>query len=193
MPTWKDMVAANPQHSYNYAARWDMFKAQGKDIVGEARLIDAMAPRHARILDAGCGTGRLGGYLATCGHDVWGSDLDPVLIERAQQDFPDSQWMVGDLAKGEVPEGEFDIVFSAGNVMGFIAPEDRQAVIETMASKVAAGGRLVVGFGAGRGWHFDNFIEMVNAAGLKTELLLSSWDVRPYYEGSDFLVAIFSR
>ncbi|MDO4908571.1 MAG: class I SAM-dependent methyltransferase [Corynebacterium sp.] len=193
MPTWKDMIAANPQHSYNYAARWDIFKSQGKDIVGEARMIDAMAPRHARILDAGCGTGRLGGYLAQQGHDVWGSDLDPVLIDRAKYDYPDSNWMVGDLAQGEVPEGEFDIVFSAGNVMGFIAPEDRQAVIETMVSKVAPGGRLVVGFGAGRGWHFDNFIAMVEAAGMNTDVLLSSWDLRPYKEGSDFLVAIFSK
>ena len=56
MPTWNEILARNPQHSENYAQRWRNFVAEGRDIDGEARLIDALAPRHARILDAGCGT-----------------------------------------------------------------------------------------------------------------------------------------
>ena len=36
---------------------------QGADLVGEARLIDAMVPRGAAILDAGCGPGRHAGHL----------------------------------------------------------------------------------------------------------------------------------
>ena len=64
------MLQANPNHSEMYAQRWRNFVAEGKDIDGEARLIDAMSPRAARILDAGCGTGRVGGYLAARGHTV---------------------------------------------------------------------------------------------------------------------------
>ncbi|NMB23108.1 MAG: class I SAM-dependent methyltransferase, partial [Corynebacterium sp.] len=83
MPTWKEITANNPSHSENYARRWRNLVAEGEDIYGEARLIDAMAPRGARILDAGCGTGRIGGYLSERGHDVLGTDLDPVLIGYA--------------------------------------------------------------------------------------------------------------
>src|SRR5699024_6306129 len=66
---------------------------------GEARLIDAMAPRGAGILDAGCGSGRLGGYLARGGQHVTGVDLDPHLIEVAREDHPEAHWYVGDLAQ----------------------------------------------------------------------------------------------
>ena len=65
------MLQANPNHSEMYAQRWRNFVAEGKDIDGEARLIDAMSSRAARILDAGCGTGRVGGYLAAADIRWW--------------------------------------------------------------------------------------------------------------------------
>src|SRR5699024_5078389 len=57
---WVAAVRRNPEHARGYAERWRRIEASGQDIYGEARLIDAMAPRGARILDAGCGSGRLG-------------------------------------------------------------------------------------------------------------------------------------
>lgn len=91
MPTWNDLTRNNPSHSENYAARWKRFIAEGKDIDGEARFIDALSPRGARILDAGCGTGRAGGPLIDRGHTVAGIDLDPVLINHAKHDFPNGE------------------------------------------------------------------------------------------------------
>ncbi|GAA0199312.1 hypothetical protein [Glutamicibacter creatinolyticus] len=58
---WLAAVRANPDHAHNYAQRWRRLAAEGSDIYGEARMIDAMAERGSRILDAGCGTGRIGG------------------------------------------------------------------------------------------------------------------------------------
>ena len=63
--------------------RW--ISGRRRVFVGEARLIDAMAPRGARILDVGCGQGRTGAYLHSRGHRVTGVDLDPHLIERARE------------------------------------------------------------------------------------------------------------
>src|SRR5699024_5625137 len=96
---WVAAVRRNPEHARGYAERWRRIEASGQDIYGEARLIDAMAPRGARILDAGCGSGRLGGYLARAGHHVTGVDLDPHLIEVAREDHPEAHWYVGDLAQ----------------------------------------------------------------------------------------------
>lgn len=127
------MLQANPNHSEMYAQRWRNFVAEGKDIDGEARLIDAMSPRAARILDAGCGTGRVGGYLAARGHTVVGVDLDPVLINYAKTDFPDAEWHVGDLCTGTVPGDNYDIVVSAGNVMGFLPVEGRLPALQGIA------------------------------------------------------------
>lgn len=192
MATWKEIVTANPSHSENYAARWRRLVDEGADINGEARLIDAMASRAARILDAGCGTGRVGGYLAQRGHTVVGTDLDPVLIGYAKQDYPEARWEVGDLSTDELPEGNFDLVVSAGNVMGFLAAAGREPALANVQRALADDGRAVIGFGAGRGWGFDDFMATAKKVGLEPDNVFASWDLRPFREDSDFLVAVFS-
>lgn len=166
----------------------------GKDLAGEARLIDAMAERGARILDAGCGPGRVGGYLAAAGHDVVGVDVDPALIAAAEQDHPGPRWLVGDLAELDLPARgitePFDLIVSAGNVMTFLAPSTRTPVLGRLRAHLGTGGRAVIGFGAGREYEHTEFLDDAAQAGLVPELLLSSWDVRPFTEGADFLVAI---
>ena len=76
--------------------------------------------RGAHILDAGCGPGRLGGYLAAAGHDAVGVDVDPTLIEAAEQDHPGHAGLSATSAELDCPRGitdPFDVIVSAGNVM----------------------------------------------------------------------------
>jgi SAM-dependent methyltransferase len=191
---WMQKVAADPGHSQWYIDRFRSMERAGKDLAGEARLIDAMAERGARILDAGCGPGRVGGYLAAAGHDVVGVDVDPALIAAAEQDHPGPRWLVGDLAELDLPARgitePFDLIVSAGNVMTFLAPSTRTPVLGRLRAHLGTGGRAVIGFGAGREYEHTEFLDDAAQAGLVPELLLSSWDVRPFTEGADFLVAI---
>jgi len=194
---WEEITAADSTHSTRYVERFRSMRADGKDIVGEARLIDAMLGRGGRVLDAGCGPGRLGGYLHDVGHVVVGVDVDPVLIAAAEEDHPGPTWLVGDLAELDLPargvEADFDVIVSAGNVMAFLAPSTRQAVLAGFARHLAPSGRVVIGFGAGRGYEFPEFLADAAATGLETDLLLSTWDLRPFKDNSEFLVAVFSR
>nr|WP_306254510.1 class I SAM-dependent methyltransferase [Ornithinimicrobium cryptoxanthini] len=187
-------VAADPQHSSRYVDRFRQLAADGADLVGEARLVDAMAGRTARILDAGCGPGRTGGHLHRLGHTVVGVDLDPVLIAAAEQDHPGPTWLVADLADVDLPAlgipEPFDVIVSAGNVMAFLAPRTRRDALKRLRAHLAQGGRLVTGFGAGRGYPFAEFLDDAAAAGLHADLLLSTWDLRPFTDDSDFLVAV---
>ncbi|CRZ14291.1 type 12 methyltransferase [Mycolicibacterium neworleansense] len=187
-------VAADPGHSNWYIERFRAMARAGQDLAGEARLVDAMASRHARILDAGCGPGRVGGYLAGAGHQVVGVDVDPVLIEAAKKDHPGPRWLVGDLAELDLPargiSDPFDIIVSAGNVMTFLAPSTRVQVLTRLRAHLADGGRAVIGFGAGREYEFDQFLDDAATGGFTPDLLLSTWDLRPFTEDSDFLVAI---
>ncbi|MTV27703.1 class I SAM-dependent methyltransferase [Nitriliruptoraceae bacterium ZYF776] len=166
----------------------------GDDLAGEARLINAMAPRAARILDAGCGTGRVGGFLAEAGHEVVGVDLDPELIEEAQRERPGSTWLVDDLATLDLPERGidegFDLIVCAGNVVTFLAPSTREAVLDGFRRHLRDGGRAVVGFGRGRGYDVEEFLADARTVGLTAEVLLASWDLRPHHPDADFLVAI---
>ena len=188
---WLRQLAANPGHSRWYIQRFKDLAASGADLAGEARMIDAMVPRGARILDAGCGTGRVGGHLAGAGHQVVGVDLDPELVAAARADHPGPTWLVGDLAELDLPD-VFDVIVCAGNVMTFVAPATRREILRRFRKHLAEGGRVVVGFGAGRGYEHDDFEADAHAAGLGPDLLLSTWDLRPFTPGADFLVAVLS-
>lgn len=191
---WEQKIAQDPNHSSWYIERFRTMAAQGADLAGEARLIDAMVPRGARILDAGCGPGRVGGELHRRGHIVVGVDVDPALIEAAEHDHPGPTWLVGDLAELDLSARgitePFDLIVCAGNVVTFLAPETEIDVLKGFAAHLAPDGRAVVGFGAGRGYPFDQFFEHVGNAGLQVDHRLSTWDLRPWDTSSDFLVAV---
>ena len=189
---WARMSTEDPGHSAAYVDRFRRLAAQGVDLAGEARLVDAMLPRGSRVLDAGCGPGRVGGWLAGAGHTVVGVDGDPVLIAAAEADHPGPRWVVGDLAELDLGE-EFDAVVCAGNVMTFLAPSTRGEVLRRFRGHLAPGGRAAIGFGAGRGYPFEEFLDDARGAGLEVDVLLSTWDLRPYTPDADFLVAVLSR
>ncbi len=188
------MTTENPDHSTAYVQRFRDLAAAGHDLVGEARMVDAMLPRGARVLDAGSGTGRIGGFLASVGHEVVGVDGDPVLVAEAERLHPGARWLVGDLAELDLPaagiDEPFDVVVCAGNVVTFLAESTRTEVLRRMRAHVRPGGRAAIGFGAGRGYEFDDFLADARSAGWAPDLLLSTWDLRPFGPESDFLVAV---
>jgi SAM-dependent methyltransferase len=194
---WIEMTERNPEHSSWYVERFRSMVAAGDDLGGESRFGDAMVARRSRVLDAGCGPGRVGSHLARVGHEVVGVDIDPVLIAAAEHDHPGPTWLVADLAELDlramgIEEG-FDLVVCAGNVMTFLDPDTRQPVLDRLAAHLRDDGRIVIGFGSGRDYSFAEFFEDVAQVGLVAEVLLSAWDIRPFTAESDFLVAVLSR
>jgi SAM-dependent methyltransferase len=191
---WTRMTQENPEHSAAYIQRFRDLATQGMDLVGEARLVDAMLPRGARVLDAGSGTGRIGGFLVEAGHEVVGVDGDPVLVAEAQREHPGGRWLVGDLAEMDLPAAgipePFHVIMCAGNVMTFLAESTRREVLRRMRAHVRDDGRAAIGFGAGRGYEFADFLDDAAAVGWAPDLLLSTWDLRPFTDDADFLVAI---
>jgi 2-polyprenyl-3-methyl-5-hydroxy-6-metoxy-1,4-benzoquinol methylase len=191
-PRWFTDTA--PGHSQWYIERFRTMAAEGADLDGEARLIDAMVPRNARILDAGCGPGRIGGRLHQLGHRVVGVDVDPKLIEAAEQDYPGPHWLVGDLAELDLaPAGEdepFDAIVCAGNVLVFVAEGTEPRVLSNFAKLLKPEGFAAVGFHVNRGLSPDRLDEMAAGAGLRTDIRLATWDVRPWRDDADFAVSV---
>jgi SAM-dependent methyltransferase len=186
-----------PGHSQWYVDRFRRLAAEGADLAGEARLLDAMLPRGARVLDAGCGTGRVAAELHARGHHVVGVDADPVLVEAAAHDHPGPTWLVGDLAEldlaGAGHTQPFDLAVLAGNVMVFVAPGTEADVLRRVADHVVPDGRVVTGFHTNRDLALADFDAAVVAAGLRIEHRFATWDLVAWHPDADFAVSVLRR
>ena len=179
-----------------YADRFAAAAAAGQDVHGEASLVHALAP-DARVLDAGCGTGRVAIRLAELGHDVVGVDLDEGMLDRARRDAPDLPWFVADLAELDVPGPLFDLVLTAGNVIPLVAAGDEARVVTALARHVRPGGLLVSGFGLDVAHlpldhapvTLDQYDGWCADAGLVLVERFATWDRDPY-EGGGYAVSV---
>ncbi|MEV0457408.1 class I SAM-dependent methyltransferase [Catellatospora methionotrophica] len=184
-------------HAQRMADRFRQMAAEGHDLAGEARTLDAIIVRGSTVLDAGCGSGRVGAALAERGHTVLGVDADATLIEAARQDYPDIEWVVGDLTELDLrADGEprlFDAAILAGNVMLYLAPDTEAEVLRQVAAHVRPDGPVVVGFGTGRGYDPADFDAHAAEAGLLVEHRFATWDLRPWHPDADFAVTILRR
>ncbi|RAO45428.1 class I SAM-dependent methyltransferase [Micromonospora saelicesensis] len=186
-----------PEHSQWYIDRFRKLAAEGADLAGEARLVDALVAPGSRILDAGSGTGRVGAALAERGHTVVGVDADPALVDAARADYPGPTWLVADLAELDLPAlGEtepFDAAVLAGNVLAFVAVGTEPEVLRRVAAHLRPDGVLTVGFGTERGYPLTAFDADAVAAGLRVEQRFATWDLRPWRDDAPFAVTVLRR
>lgn len=173
-----------------YDERWQRMAEAGENPHGEADLVGSFRP--ASVLDAGCGTGRVGIELAQRGIRVVGVDADPDMIAAARAKAPDLDWRHVDLAELDVTQ-RFDVVVLAGNVIPYIAPESRAEAVAACAGALVAGGRLIAGFTLRPGWPTAaDYDSWCTEAGLRIEDRFATWagSVR-FTEEHDYLVAIY--
>lgn len=191
------MTENGGERSQWYIERFRRLASEGADLAGEARMMDAMLPRASRVLDAGCGTGRVGAELATRGHQVTGVDADAALILAARADYPEQRWIAADLVDLDLsshgdPE-PFDAAVVAGNVMLFVAEATEEQVLRRVAAHLRPDGFAVIGFAAGRGYELPDFDRHAVAAGLVAEQRFATWDLRPWRSDSPFSVSVLRR
>ena len=113
---------------------------------------DVVAVAHdgARVLEVGCGPGRLSIRLARQHDlDVTGLDLDPAMIERARanadragnSDQRQPLFLVGDVAALAFPDGSFDLVVSTLSMHHWADPA---AGLAEIGRVLRSGGRALV-------------------------------------------------
>jgi SAM-dependent methyltransferase len=201
----------NDDHAEAYEARFAALAARGQYLHGEADLVDRLlGGPPARVLDAGCGTGRVAIELARRGYEVHGVDRDPQMLAVARRKAPDVPFLLADLADPALAERlaqqPFDLVVLAGNVLCFLAPGTLPAVAETVAAALVPGGRFVAGFQLATGarpsagllgpFHPPARREAetaFEAAGLDIEDRLATWEGEPFDGSGDYLVLLGRR
>lgn len=107
-----------------------------------AALVDETSA--SRVLDLGCGTGRLTIGLAARGHLVTGVDPAAASIDaaRAKAGSEHVTWVVG--TSSSLPDAAFDTVVMTSHVAQFFVTDDEwAAVLADLHRALAPGGRLV--------------------------------------------------
>jgi SAM-dependent methyltransferase len=179
-----------------YDARWRRLADAGGHVHGEADLVEALLRQSGgtRVLDAGCGTGRVAIELAARGFSVVGLDLDAAMLDTARTKAPELTWVQADLADASAHlDSDFDAVVMAGNVMIFIGRGTEAAVVDQLAKRLVPGGLMVAGFQLRTGrLTLDRYDEVAAAAGLH---LVDRWATgeREPYVGGDYAVSLHAR
>jgi SAM-dependent methyltransferase len=180
-----------------YAARFEALAAGGSDVHGEASLCASLAPPGARVLDAGCGTGRVAIRLAALGYDCVGVDSDDSMLAVARDAATSVTWLLRDLAAlGDIGPA-FGLIVAAGNVIPLLAPGTEAAVVADLADRLASGGRLVAGFGLDAvhlplpeaPFGLAEYDEWCATNGLRLESRYSTWAGDPY-QGGGYAVSV---
>ena len=183
---------------HKYDARWEAMAARGDNVHGEAdaltRLIDTeFDGRSCRILDAGCGTGRLAVELARRGHTVTGVDLDPDMVERARPKSSAVTWSVGDLSTVDL-DTRFDIVVMIGNILNFCRPGVQTTIVRNLVRHLDPGRLLVCGWSQETwpdAYHASHFVHDATEVGARLVHLWKNWDGEPFDDG-DYAVVVVS-
>ena len=146
-----------------------------------------------RVLDAGCGTGRVAIELAAHGVDVVGLDVDAGMLDVARQRAPALDWRLGDLATADIGTQQFDVAVLAGNVLIFVERGTEASVVANVAGALRTGGRLIAGFQLRPGgYDLASLDADAGAADLTLEDRWSTWDGAPF-NGGNYAVSVFVR
>lgn len=184
-----------------YAEHFARLAESGHDVHGEATFCAGLVAPPARVLDAGCGTGRVAIRLAELGYDTVGVDLDPQMLEVARRHAPGLAWVHGDLAA--LPEDvrtrpPYDLVVLAGNVIPLLAPGTLAATLGSLVEVLAPEGLLVTGFGLDRAHlppgcpvtTLEEYDGRADAAGLARTHRFGTWDAEPFDPAGGYAVSV---
>lgn len=173
-----------------YDTRWDRMAADGASIHDEAEFVCRLGGQ--RILDAGCGTGRVAAELARRGRSVMGVDNDADMLDRARARSEDVSWVLADLATIELPAA-FDLVVMAGDVLHYVWPGYESMVVSNLARHLEPGGHLVSGASLAEPVQLTHYDNWCRAAGLQAAERFASWNRTPYDRPGHYAVSIHRR
>lgn len=188
MSRWLDETGGERGPSYDETFR--ELAASGIDVHGEAAYVAALVPPGSRVVDAGCGTGRVAVELARRGYDVVGVDSDASMLDIARA-HDGVRWELDDLAATTL-HLEVALVVAAGNVMVFLAEDTELQVLQRLGSWLRPDGLLISGWQTDR-LHPDTYDRWAAFAGLVPVVRHSTWQGGAWADDAEWCVAVHRK
>ena len=194
---WSE-VSGGPGAASAYQQRFDDLAASGVDIHGEASFVASLVAPPVRVLDAGCGTGRVATQLTALGYHCVGVDADAEMVDVAEQRDPATTWVRQDLSRMQLRSQAFELAVLAGNVVPLLAPGTLLAAVQRVAAHLQPGGFLVAGFGLDAAHLPDgcpvtplvDYDRACEVAGLSYLRRYATWEKTPWVDGGGYAVSV---
>jgi SAM-dependent methyltransferase len=98
-----------------------------------------------RVLELGCGGGRLSGYLLELARDFRGLDISTTMVQYCRRLYPKGVFEEQDLRQlAPYPDGQFDVVFAPYNVLDVLDDGERHRVLAEIRRILGDGGLLMM-------------------------------------------------
>lgn len=125
----------------DHVARYANRRLRPVEVILIARYQQALS---GRVLEVGCGAGRILGYLVALGGEAHGVDISQSMVDYCRRTYPEAQVHVGDLRRlPETVEGPFDAVIAPDNVLDVVDPAQRRQALDGIRSLLAPDGLLI--------------------------------------------------
>ncbi len=111
---------------------------------GELIVLTERVKEGDNLLDLGCGNGRLLKALPDVNFTFLGVDANAFLIQQAQQDFPDSNFEIGEMPELKLEENSYDKVFLIASFHHLIDHQERILMLEKIYASLKPGGSLMM-------------------------------------------------
>ncbi len=140
-------AAPDPRIAFfdNLAGRWDSDgQSPAETVARVAVLAEHLAIRSGEaVLEVGCGTGQLTGWLAeqAAPGTVVAVDFAPAMIAQAQAKAIPAEFRVTDVCRDDLGADRFDLVLCFHSFPHF---RDQPAALRNLARALKPGGRLLV-------------------------------------------------
>lgn len=163
----------------------------------QARFVDLLVRRRARICVLSSRSATIAGELARLGHAVTGISLDADLAADLAERQPEVTWVAADVAdltrdRLEVPQGH-DAILWTENALLDLTDTARPLALRAVAGLCASRGRIVVELEVSPAYDQGRFRDDLLAAGLVPDLVVATWDLRPATPDSRSTITVLSR
>lgn len=135
-------LAASPHERAALACYAELLRDQ-------TREADDGAGRRPRVVEVGCGPGRITGHLAGLGLDVSGIDLSPAMVAEARRRRPRLEFTVGSMTALDLPAASLDGLVAWYSVI-HVPPSRHRGVYAGFRRVLRPGGLLLLGFQVGQ-------------------------------------------
>jgi ubiquinone/menaquinone biosynthesis C-methylase UbiE len=116
---------------------------------------------HVKVLDLGCGNGRIYELLKSKKIDYLGIDNNSSLLEKARENFPDARFQLGDMVDLDLPDKSFDAVFSIASFHHVPGRKLRRQTVNEMHRVLKSDGILILTVWNLFQWKY--FIDLIKA------------------------------